>query len=331
MKSLFFYLLLFISVSVQSQDKLYPTTIIVAKEGIADYHCIQDAVNAVRAYSPQHITIFIKNGIYKEKILMPSWFTNVSIIGENKDSTIISHADYSSKFISTDTINIKERFSTFNSYTLRVQGNDISIENLTIRNDAGRVGQAVALHVDGDRFVIKNCKLLGNQDTLLTASEGREYFDHCYIEGTTDFIFGNATAVFESCIIKSLVNSFITAASTTTHQQFGYVFLNCQLIASPEATKVYLGRPWRANAKVVFMNCTLGNHIRKEGWDNWGKKENESTAYFAEYNNTGEGANANNRVAWSYQLTKKEAKNYEVKNILGNWESISIKSRSKSF
>lgn len=319
MKSLFLSLLLFISIGVLSQDKVYPTTILVAKEGKADYRRIQDAVNAVRAYSPQHITIYIKNGIYNEKVLMPSWFTNVSIIGESKDSTIITYADYSSKFISSDTINNKERFSTFNSYTLRVQGNDISIENLTIQNAAGRVGQAVALHVDGDRFLIKNCNLLGNQDTLLTASEGREYFDHCYIEGTTDFIFGNATAVFESCTIKSLSNSFITAASTTTNQKFGYVFLNCHLIASPEATKVYLGRPWRANAKVVFMNCVLDNHIRKEGWDNWGKKENESTAYFAEYNNTGDGANASNRVAWSYQLTKKEAKNYTVKNIFGNW------------
>lgn len=325
MKSIFFSLFLFISVSVLSQDKVYPTTILVAKEGKADYRRIQEAVNAVRAYSPQHITILIKNGIYNEKVLMPSWFTNVSIIGENKDSTIISYADYSSKFLSADTIQNKERFITFNSYTLRVQGNDISMENLTIQNTAGRVGQAVALHVDGDRFLIKNCKLLGNQDTLLTASEGREYFDHCYIEGTTDFIFGNATAVFQSCIIKSLTNSFVTAASTTTHQKFGYVFLNCQLIAGPEATQVYLGRPWRANAKVVFMNCTLGNHIRKEGWENWGKKENELTAYYAEYNNLGEGAATNNRVTWSHLLTKKEAKEYTLKNIFGKWESISFK------
>lgn len=322
MKRGLFFLLLFISVSVQSQDKVYPTTIVVANEGKADYRRIQDAVNAVRAYSPQHITIFIKNGIYNEKVLMPSWFTNVTIIGEDKDSTIISYADYSSKFISSDTIHNKERFSTFNSYTLRVQGNDISIENLTIRNAAGRVGQAVALHVDGDRFVIKNCKLLGNQDTLLTASEGREYFDHCYIEGTTDFIFGNATALFESCTIKSLLNSFVTAASTTTNQKFGYVFLNCQLIAAPEATKVYLGRPWRANAKVVFMNCNLGSHIRNEGWENWGKKENETTAYYAEYNNKGEGANTSNRVAWSHVLTKQEAKKYTLKNIYGSWNPL---------
>lgn len=319
MKNILIVFLLFISVSVLAQDKVYPTILVVAKEGKADYRCIQDAVNAVRAYSPQHITISIKNGIYNEKILMPSWFTNVSIIGESKDSTIISYADYSSKFLSSDTIHNKERFSTFNSYTLRIQGNDISIENLTIRNTAGRLGQAVALHVDGDRFLIKNCNLLGNQDTLLTASEGREYFDQCYIEGTTDFIFGNATAVFQSCTIKSLSNSFITAASTTTHQKYGYVFLNCQLIAAPEATQVYLGRPWRANAKVVFMNCALGKHIRKEGWENWGKKENELTAYYAEYNNTGEGANTNHRVTWSYLLTKREAKKYTIKNIFGDW------------
>jgi len=125
--------------------------------------------------------------------------------------------------------------------------------------------------------------------------------------------------VFESCIIKSLTNSFITAASTTTNQQFGYVFQNCQLIAAPEATKVYLGRPWRANAKTVFMHCQMGSHIRPEGWENWGKKENESTAYYAEYQNEGDGASTKNRVGWSHMLTNKEAKLYSLKNIFREW------------
>lgn len=306
-----------------TQDKIYPSTITVAKNGEGDFSNIQEAVNSVRAYSPVHLIINIKNGVYTEKLVIPAWVTNISFIGESKDSTIITNADYSGKFKSPDTTNHKVKFGTFDSYTVQVHGNDVSIENLTISNTAGRVGQGVALHVDGDRFVIKNCNLLGNQDTLLTANDSsRQYYDNCYIEGTTDFIFGNATAIFNNCTIKSLANSYITAASTTANQKFGYVFLSCKLITAIEAQQVYLGRPWRANAKVVFINCELGKHIRSEGWHNWGKVENELTAYYAEYNNKGAGAATDKRVAWSHILTTKEARRYKVENIFKGWTPL---------
>jgi pectinesterase len=202
-----------------------------------------------------------------------------------------------------------------------VHGNDVSIENLTIQNVAGRVGQAVALHIDGDRFRMRNCNLLGNQDTLLTANDAaRQYFADCYIEGTTDFIFGNATVIFKNCTIKSLSNSYITAASTTAQQTYGYVFFDCKLIASDECKLEYLGRPWRAYAKVVFIRCDLGKHIRPEGWHNWNNKDNEATAYYAEYNNTGEGAGTDKRVAWSRVLTQNEAKQYTQDNIFKGWQ-----------
>jgi pectinesterase len=222
-----------------------------------------------------------------------------------------------------DTTANKKKFTTFSTYTLYVQGNDVRIENLTVKNTAGRVGQAVALHVDGDRFIIKNCNLLGNQDTLLTANDtSRQYYFNCFIEGTTDFIFGGATAIFQDCTIKSLTNSYITAASTSTLQSFGYVFFNCKLIASDEAKLVYLGRPWRAYARTVFIGCEMGAHIRPEGWHNWSKTENESTAFYAEYNNNGAGAATDKRVAWSHQLTKKEAKQYSVANIFRGWKPL---------
>ncbi|MES2775129.1 MAG: pectinesterase family protein [Bacteroidota bacterium] len=299
----------------------YPKNITVAKDGSGNYKTIQEAVNAIRAYSPEHNTIYIKNGVYNEKVNVPAWVTNISFVGESRENTIISYNDYSGKFISSDTVVNKQKFTTFTTYTMYVAGNDVTIENLTIRNTAGRVGQAVALHVDGDRFVIKNCNLLGNQDTLLTANDdARQYYLNCYIEGTTDFIFGNATAIFQDCTIKNLSNSFITAASTTQHQTFGYVFFNCKLIAAEEAKLVYLGRPWRAYAKVAFIGCDMGKHIRPEGWENWGRKENEATAYYAEYNNTGEGAATGKRVAWSHQLSKKEAKKYTLENIFSGWK-----------
>lgn len=307
------------AINVYSQQ--YPKEIFVAQDGSGNYKTIQEAVDALRAYSPEHNIVHIKNGIYHEKVTVPAWVTNVTFSGESIDSTIIVWEDYSGKFFSKDTVNNKKKMSTFNSYTVYVHGNDITIENLTIKNAAGRVGQAVSLHVDGDRFIMRNCKLLGNQDTLLTANDSsKQYYVDCFIEGTTDFIFGPATAIFQNCIINSLTNSYITAASTTERQAFGYVFFNCKLIASSECTKEYLGRPWRAYAKVAFIECQIGNHILSEGWHNWGKKENEATAYYAEYNNRGEGAATSKRVTWSHVLSKNEAKQYTMANIFGGWQ-----------
>lgn len=323
MKSYFLLLLpmMFLTITSIAQTNTYPQVITVAQDGSGNYKTIQSAIDAVRAYSPEHITINIKNGVYHEKVVVPAWVTNVSFVGESKEGTIIVNGDYSGKFMNADTVADKTKFGTFNSYTMYVHGNDISIKNITISNNAGRVGQAVALHVDGDRFEIANCNLLGNQDTLLTANDtARQYFVNCYIEGTTDFIFGNATAVFQNCTIKSLVESFITAASTTQQQQFGYVFQHCKLIADPQVKRTYLGRPWRAYAKVVFMDCEMDSNIRPEGWHNWGKVENESTAFYAEYNNTGAGSNTDKRVGWSHVLSKNEAKQYTIGNIFKGWK-----------
>lgn len=322
--SLLFWALLF--VVAYGQQPNYPSILTVARDGSGDYRTIQEAINAIRAYSPVPITVRIRNGVYHEKVVVPSWVTGVTFIGESRENTIITHDDFSGKFNAkgADTLMNKTKFSTFTSYTMWVQGNDITIQNLTIRNTAGRVGQAVALHVDGDRFVLKDCNLLGNQDTLLTANDSsRQYYKNCLIEGTTDFIFGPATALFQQCTIKSLSNSYITAASTTKGKKYGYVFLNCKLVANNEAQKVFLGRPWRAYAQTVFINCEMGKHIRPEGWDNWRNPENEKTAFYAEYKSFGEGASASSRVKWSHQLSAKEAKKYTSHKILAghdNWQ-----------
>lgn len=320
MRSLFTSLLLLISSLVVAQQN-YPSKLTVAADGSGDYRTIQEAINAFRAYSPVALQLDIRNGVYKEKLVIPSWVTNLTITGENPDSTIITNDDYSGKFKSKDTVADKSKYSTFSSYTMWVQGNDITIKNLTIRNTAGRVGQAVALHVDGDRVTVNNCRLLGNQDTLLTANDSsRQYYIGCIIEGTTDFIFGPATVVFENCIVRSLSNSYITAASTPAWKQFGYVFLNCKLTANEEAKQVYLGRPWRAYARTVFIGCEMGAHIRAEGWENWRNPENEKTAFYAEYKNSGPGAATAGRVAWSHQLTKKQAAAYTTGRIFGDWK-----------
>lgn len=301
----------------------YKPNLVVAKDGSGDYTTIQEAIDAVRAYTPVHVTIRIKNGLYHEKVTIPSWVTNLSIIGESKENTIVAFEDFSGKFFDADTVHNKNKHTTYTSATWYVYGNDITMENLTIRNDAGRVGQAVALHVNGSRFILRNSNLIGNQDTLFaTNDESKQFYDHCYIEGTTDFIFGGATAVFKDCIIKSLTNSFITAASTMPHQAFGFVFLNCDLIASDACTKEYLGRPWRANAKTAFIQCNLGSHIDPAGWHNWDNVENEKSAYYVEYQSTGAGANTIHRVSWSHQLKDQEASKYTLNNIFGHWNPL---------
>lgn len=292
-------------------------TIVVAQDGSGEFTSIQSAVNSTRDLGPGEVEIFIKSGTYQEKLNIPSWKHMITLKGEDRDKTIIENNDYSGKM---DSIT-GNKLSTFTSYTVLVQGDDVHIENLTIKNASCKQGQAVALHVEGDRFIAKNCNLSGCQDTLYTATEAsRQYYADCYIEGTTDFIFGEATVVFKNCTIKSLVNSYITAAATPKNQEFGYVIFNANLIAADGVDKVFLGRPWRPYAKTVFINTQMGAHILKEGWDPWtGDKmfpDKDKTTYYAEYKSSGEGASPTTRVGWSHQLTDKEVKKYTVANIL---------------
>ena len=281
-----------------------PDTIVVARDGTGEFRSVDEAIEVCRAFMDYHKVIFVKNGIYKEKLIIPSWVQNIEICGEDAEKTIITYDDHA---------NIKrpetgKPMGTFRTYSLKIEGNDITLKNITIENNSARLGQAVALHTEGDRLVFINCRFIGHQDTVYTGLGGtRLYFKGCYICGTTDFIFGPSTAWFEDCTIESLVNSYVTAASTPQNQPFGYVFNNCKLIAGGNATSVYLGRPWRPYAYTLFMNCELAGHIRAEGWENWRNPENEKTARYLEYNNRGEGANPKQRVGWSRQLTKAEA------------------------
>lgn len=281
-----------------------PDTLFVSRDGTAEFRNIDDAIEVCRAFMEYHKVIFVKKGTYKEKLIIPSWLTNIEICGEDRDQTIITYDDHANIKLPTT----GKPMSTFRTYTLKIEGTNITLKNITIENNAARLGQAVALHTEGDKLLFINCRFLGHQDTIYTGVGGtRLYFKDCYIEGTTDFIFGPSTAWFENCTIKSKANSYVTAASTPADQSYGYIFNHCKLIADNGIDKVYLGRPWRPYAYTIFMNCELGKHIRPEGWHNWGKKDNESTARYLEYNNTGEGADKSNRAVWAKQLSKKEA------------------------
>lgn len=325
-KLLFFWLLIFSivsTVSAASNTKSWDNadTIIVARDGTGHFRTIEDAIDVCRAFMEYHKVIFIKKGVYKEKLVIPSFLTNIEICGEDRDNTIITYDDHAN--IKSDIQPNKQTLGTFRTYTLKIEGSDIVIKNITIENNAAKLGQAVALHTEGDRIKFINCRFLGNQDTIYTGIAGtRLYFLDCYIEGTTDFIFGPSIAWFESCLIKNKSNSYITAASTPDNQKYGYVFNNCKIIADEGVSKCYLGRPWRPYAYTLFMNSELGKHIRPEGWHNWGKTTNEKTVRYLEYNNRGEGANVNGRCPWSKLLTKKEAQKItpnEVFSINTEW------------
>lgn len=309
-------LLLLLSVVSAAWAQERQDTIVVSRDGTGNFRTLQEAIESARAFMDYTVTIYVKNGVYKEKVIVPSWVENIDIIGEDRDKTIITYDDHA---------NIN-KMGTFRTYTVKVEGSDITFKNLTIENNAAQLGQAVALHTEGDRLKFINCHILGNQDTIYTGAKfTRLYFKDCYIDGTTDFIFGPSTALFEDCIIHSKRNSYVTAASTPKEAKYGYVFKHCKLTAEPGVDKVYLGRPWRPYAYTLFIECELGKHIVLAGWHNWGKQSNEETARYMEYKNTGEGANASERVAWSKQLTKKEAEAVTVDAIFrtqSDWNPI---------
>ncbi len=300
-----FFASLWMLLAVAGQAKT--NEIVVAKDGSGDFRSLQAAINSVRVFSSDSTRILVKNGVYDEKVVIPMTHHRIAIVGEDAEKTVIRNNDYAAK----------NDMGTFRTYTMLIAGNDIALENLTVENWAGRVGQAVALHTEGDRLVFRNCRIIGNQDTIYTGNkDGRQYYVNCYIEGTTDFIFGPSPAWFEGCELRSKGNSYLTAASTYPDTKFGYVFHRCKLTGDgTPGQRVYLGRPWRPYGATAFLFCELGAHIRPEGWHNWGNPENERTARYAEYKNTGPGADMSGRVSWSRQLTDEEAAAYTVENV----------------
>jgi len=288
---------------------------VVAQDGSGNYKTVQEAFNAVPDFRKKVTTIFIKKGVYKEKLVLAGSKNFVKIIGEDLRNTVLTYDDYNQKK------NIfGEDKGTSGSSSIYIYGGDFSAENVTFQNSSGPVGQAVAVWVAGDKARFKNCRFLGFQDTLYTYGYGsRQYYKDCYIEGTVDFIFGSSTAWFEDCTIFCKQNGYVTAASTPDSTRYGYVFKNCKITGDAPAGSFYLGRPWRPYAKTVYLNCDLGPHIKPEGWDHWGKDSNKQTAYYAEYQNKGKGFQPKQRVPWSHQLTDQEAKEYTRDKVLRNW------------
>lgn len=282
---------------------------VVAKDGSGDFFTVQEAINAVPDFRKNvRTTILVRKGVYKEKLIVPACKINIALIGE--EGAVLEYDGYASR------PNLfGEQMSTSGSASCYIYAPDFYAESITFANTAGPVGQAVACFVSADRAYFKKCRFLGFQDTLYTYGKGcRQYYEDCYIEGTVDFIFGWSMAVFNRCHIHSVGDGYVTAPSTDNGQKYGYVFYDCKLTAADGVRNVYLSRPWRPYGQAVFIRCNMGRHILPAGWHNWGKKENEKTAFFAEYQSFGEGANPDARATFSHQLPN--LKDYELEAVL---------------
>jgi pectinesterase len=312
MKNLFLFIFIASSLALNAQRK-----VVVAKDGSGNFRTVQEAFNAIPANNKKPVTVYVKNGTYKEKLHLDSGKAFVTLIGEDNFNTVLTYDDHTGKVSPKgDTIN------TRTSSSFLIKANDFTAKNITFENNAGfTAGQAVAVESDGDRAVFDNCRFLGFQDVLFTNNDqSRQYYKNCYIEGTTDFIFGSSTVWFQQCHIHSKKNSHVTAASTPKEHAFGYVFNDCILTGDSTLHGVSMGRPWRPFAAVVYIHCYLGQHIMPQGWANWNQTENYKTTRYNEYQNYGPGAAINQRVNWSKQLTEEELKRYALKNIFGNWD-----------
>jgi pectinesterase len=289
----------------------------IAQDGTGDYETVQSALDAVSNGNTKPILFLIKNGVYKERIVLDARKDYITLRGEDKNKTILTFDNHAgTRLPNGDTLN------TWTCASFFVYGNNFIAENLTFENNAGFTsGQAVALRIEGDRAAFKNCRLVGFQDVLFLSGSGvKSYFKDCYIEGTTDFIFGASTAVFKNCHIHSKKNSHVTAASTNSIIPYGFVFFDCRLTADSNVNKVSLGRPWAPTASVTYINCWMDSHIMPAGWDNWKNPANEATARYAEYKSSGPGGDASRRVKWAKQLSDEDVKKYTIRNILGSWD-----------
>jgi pectin methylesterase-like acyl-CoA thioesterase len=285
----------------------------VAADGSGDFKTVQAAVDAV---PPSGGTISVRPGLYREKLVIGKAHLQIRGMGSDASKVVLSYDD------SAGTAG-----GTTKSASVTVSGDDFYAENLTIENTFSRTrpltregSQAVALRISGDRSVLRNVRFLGYQDTLYaTGKPSRQYFADCYIEGSVDFIFGDARAFFENCEIHSKAHSvvMITAQSKLHADELsGYVFDHCRLTADPEARVVYLGRPWRAYSSVVFMNTEMGPFIAPEGWREWEHdgKPSLTTAFYAEYKSSGAGENTARR-----QLSDEEVKHFSLTTFFDGW------------
>ena len=302
---------------------------------------INDTIKILKAGD----TLLLKPGIYKEKIEILA--NDITIIGEEPSSTVITNHDFYHKIMSDN-----NECNTFRTYTMFINGNNVRLKNLTIENSAipsNKYGQAVALHVQGNNFQCENCIIKSAQDTLFTGplptnliqryknflpdyflvdKSSKQIYKYCTIIGDVDFIFGGATALFYECKIVSLArmdkilnepNGYICAPSHKKELQYGFLFYKCDIICENGCSNVYLARPWRDYGCAAFILCNMAEHINPIGYNKWGNTNRDKTARFYEYSLN---IDMTKRAPWIKVLNDQEAKDYlkSFNDFLGNFD-----------
>jgi pectinesterase len=321
--------------------------ILITVDKNSPINTIQSALNLILDENDEPVTIYIKNGVYKEKLRINH--PNITFIGEDKNNTIITYDDYAKKIHEDG-----KEYNTFRTYTVIVLKENIIFKNITIKNEAGsgeNIGQAVALSVYADKFSMFNCILSAHQDTLFNGPlpddliaryEGflkdderiyqgisRQYFEHCTIEGDVDFIFGCGTCIFDNCVITSLgrdseIEGYVCAPAHPITTKYGHTFISCEFNNKGcKDESVYLARPWRDYGKATFINCLIGKHIKKEAFDKWNDTNRDKTCRFEEYESITEFKDE--RVKWAKKLTSIDLVDYKMETIFGDWNPIEEK------
>ncbi|KAJ7524427.1 hypothetical protein O6H91_04G080100 [Diphasiastrum complanatum] len=308
---------------LQANISILPN-VTVAHDGSGQFVRIQDAVNAAPNKSSSYYVIKIKAGIYNESVTIPKTVTNLMLVGDGAEKTIIT----GSKNVGQPGI------TTFNSATVVVEGNGFLARNLTIQNTAGAaMHQAVALRVSADQVVLYGCSLAGYQDTLYTHTL-RQFYKECTISGTVDFIFGNSAAIFQDCTLVARVplagqqNTFTAQGRLDKFQNTGLSFHRCNVGGTPDLQRAimnyttFLGRPWKIYSRTAFMLSSLSSVVDPTGWLEWnGAPVVPGTLFYGEYNNIGAGAATSKRVNWSTVMNENQAEKFTVSSLIqgNNW------------
>jgi len=327
---------------------------IIAKDGSGDFTSIQAAIDAVPAGSRAPVILLVRMDEYHERVIVNK--DNLRIIGEARDRTVITHSG-----CAKDLDDQGAEKGTFLSYTFLVTGNNVEVENLTIRNDAGdgrKVGQAVAVYAAGDRGVWRNVRMIAAQDTLFCGPTmpkvardalprlipegvpsvgdcpqvpGRQYFEDCFIQGDVDFIFGPYRCWFERCTLHmNARGGWYTAANTPEPSPHGLVFHRCRLTGECGPGQAYLGRPWRAFARTVFLHCEMDECVSPEGFQDWQGGAGVTERY-AEYGTTGARADQSARHPGQKRMTPEEAALCTLREVIGGYDGWNPQKRTPTW